>query len=61
MTMPQLERELFLFFNFLLVQRGVGQLAQVLPIDKFLGFINLDQRFKNKIAIENPGKRIDLV
>lgn len=61
MAMPPLERQLLLSFNIPFVYRGVDQLAQGLPIDLSLGSTNLDQRFKNKIAIENLGKRIDLV
>ncbi len=61
MAIPPLERQLLLSFNIPFVDRGVGQLAQGLPIDLSLGSTNLDQRFQNMIAIENPGKRIDLV
>lgn len=62
MAMPPLERQLLLSFNIPFVCKVVGQLApQGLLIDLSLGSTNLDQRLKNNLAIENPGKRIDLV
>lgn len=57
MAMPPLERQLLLSFDILFVCKG----AQELLIDLSLGSTNLDQRLKNNLAIENPGKRIDLV
>lgn len=51
-----LERQIFPSFSIRFVSKGVGQ--QSLLIDLSLGSANLDQK---QPAIENPGKRIDLV